>query len=209
MPNHISHHVTFEYDEGSEVSYKKHEEAVLAVKEKMKTPDREFDFNVLIPYPKEYADADEQAYKHDQEGKPYASRPKDGFNHGGYEWCCDNWGTKWNAYGVVWSYDELYFQTAWNTPLPILEALSREFPDVTIKVEYADEDIGSNCGTIILKGGTIIHEDNAETMDNSRLFADRVYHEYHHRFYYAQLEAEEAKTRELEHKLSDIGKESV
>ena len=53
-----------------------------------------------------------------------------------YDWCIENWGTKWNAYGydegVDYSgNDALCFQTAWAAPHPILEKLSEMFPAVT------------------------------------------------------------------------------
>ena len=29
--------------------------------------------------------------------------PKDGYNQGGYQWCCDNWGTKWGSITPIWN----------------------------------------------------------------------------------------------------------
>ena len=61
----------------------------------------------LIPYPKEYAELDKIADKWqkdftESEDKELFlkenAQPKDGFNSGGYEWCIDNWGTKWGTY---------------------------------------------------------------------------------------------------------------
>ena len=48
------------------------------------------------------------------------------------EWCIQNWGTKWNAYGYepdtdYGSADALTFQTAWAGPQPILQRLSEMF----------------------------------------------------------------------------------
>lgn len=45
------------------------------------------------------------------------------------------------------------FNTAWTCPEPIFEKLALNNPDVLIKVRYADEDTGSNCGEFNLKGG--------------------------------------------------------
>jgi len=47
----------------------------------------------------------------------------------------------------------LEFETAWSTPEPVIIELSDMYPDITFIVEYADEDIGSNCGRYTLKGG--------------------------------------------------------
>ena len=81
-----------------------------------------------------------------------------------YDWCVSNWGTKWNAYG----YDEdtidyhdgdmLYFQTAWSAPHPVLEKLAEMFSDVELEHEWADEDIGHNCGRRSYQGGKRIEE---------------------------------------------------
>ena len=77
-----------------------------------------------------------------------------------YDWSVIHWGTKWNSYSN--SYNEetgiLGFQTAWSAPHPILLKLSEMFPDVTIKHEWADEDMGSNCGMRVYLGGEVIQE---------------------------------------------------
>jgi hypothetical protein len=74
-----------------------------------------------------------------------------------------NWGTKWNACDqhVDLEAGALNFETAWSCPKPVLRALSAKHPDVEISVRYADEDIGSNCGTLILKGGEVVTSDES------------------------------------------------
>jgi len=79
-----------------------------------------------------------------------------------YSWSIANWGTKWNAYAISEDDHKIRFDTAWSTPLPIIEKLSELFFDVTIKLQYADEDFGFNCGEIILEGGNIIAENIPE-----------------------------------------------
>lgn len=70
-----------------------------------------------------------------------------------YDWSIKNWGTKWNSYG----YDNLdrsdisenpafSFYTAWSAPHPIIEKLAERYPEVSFEHEWADEDIGMNCG---------------------------------------------------------------
>ena len=53
------------------------------------------------------------------------------------------------------------FDTAWSCPMGVLVKLSERFPDDAITVIYADEDIGSNCGTFTLKAGQVVEEDIA------------------------------------------------
>lgn len=75
----------------------------------------------------------------------------------------EKWGTKWNSSEVVVNLSEgtANFETAWSCPFPILEQLSKNFPETVIDVEYADEDIGSNCGFFSLKNGEYIKKDIA------------------------------------------------
>jgi len=74
-----------------------------------------------------------------------------------YDWTKANWGTKWNAYDQTINEDgSITFLTAWSTPFPAMAALSLKYPEVTVVVEYADEDIGSNCGRYALVNGETI-----------------------------------------------------
>ena len=80
-----------------------------------------------------------------------------------YEWCINNWGTKWNAYGYEpgTDYSEsetLYFQTAWSAPHPFLEKLAEKYPEISFEHEWADEDIGYNCGRKSYEGGVRMEE---------------------------------------------------
>lgn len=82
-----------------------------------------------------------------------------------YDWCNDNWGTKWGAYGQPdgWPGDtvEFKFETAWSHPKEILRLMSERIGDVKISVVFADEDTGSNCGKYVLCAGQVIEEDIA------------------------------------------------
>ena len=91
--------------------------------------DGQFDFNKLIPMPDEIRNAKDDSW---------------------YRWCIDNWGTKWNSNETFISNGVLCFQTAWSTPAPIWERLNEEALKYgySIYAEYADEDIGYNCGEI-------------------------------------------------------------
>ncbi len=81
------------------------------------------------------------------------------------------WGTKWNACDSSveldvfqvngLSFGACKFDTAWSCPKGVLEKISERFPHEVITVTYADEDIGSNCGTYTLKAGQVIESDIA------------------------------------------------
>ena len=83
-----------------------------------------------------------------------------------YEWSCKHWGTKWNACYCTEKNENaqsISFRTAWATPFPVILKLSEMFPNVEIKTEFADEDIGQNCGEFILKGGELVSMQKPET----------------------------------------------
>lgn len=82
-----------------------------------------------------------------------------------HPWACHHWGTKWGVYNVEEKGDFVTFDTAWSHPQPVFLKLSELNPDLTIKVEYADEDTGSNCGTIIYRAGSVVSEEIAPRWD--------------------------------------------
>ena len=73
-----------------------------------------------------------------------------------YDWCCEHWGTKWNASetSVDWEKREIRFSTAWSEPVPIMSALHEDFPDVDFTWSYADEDRGHGTGVATAKDGS-------------------------------------------------------
>lgn len=85
------------------------------------------------------------------------NKRKTGFFHT-MDFAREKWGTKWNAYSQKLSIDDgfIQFDTAWSCPVALLEALSVKHPGVEIVVKYADEDHGSNCGTMTIKDGQIV-----------------------------------------------------
>lgn len=95
-----------------------------------------------------------------------------------YDWSNANWGTKWNAYGydngVEMEDGKLKFLTAWAAPHPILQKLSEMYPDIKFEHEWADEDIGSNCGRYVYYGGERIEEYFPESQKECLEFAARV-----------------------------------
>ena len=111
----------------------------------------EFDFDKIIAYPEPFRAMDED-FPHwtdptitDRKAAiaVYMAKwgtDKDGFNIGGYDWCVQNWGTKWNAYTIERrDYDGdvcVTFQTAWTPPSPVIAALHRMFPKCGMSLEY-------------------------------------------------------------------------
>lgn len=106
------------------------------------------DFAQIIPEPENmfHGGCDGNHPHRDAEGNPLECW---------YSWNVNNWGTKWNAYSVERNEGEVKFETAWSHPYPVIEALSRRFPEVTFDVRYADEDRGANCGHYTIKDGVV------------------------------------------------------
>jgi hypothetical protein len=106
-----------------------------------------------------------------------------------HSWSVANWGTKWNAYSQNSDEgsNEISFETAWSTPYPVIEALSRKFPEAVIKVRYADEDFGHNVGEYTFQGGDLVEEYTpeggsdeafelaADIQGDTEWFIDRLY----------------------------------
>lgn len=134
MPNHCYNGMTIEGDEAKVAEIlEKHFPEVDGV--------RNFDFNTVLPYPQQFLDQDEVCRKH-RETNPNDWSVKDGFNSGGYEWCVQNWGTKWNAYDQEIDHFEGYiraeFYTAWSPPEGVLSKLCEMYPDVEINISYEE-----------------------------------------------------------------------
>src|SRR6185437_16267278 len=62
-----------------------------------------------------------------------------------FTWCMKNWGTKWNAYEVeewtrvsncMWT---LRYKTAWYHASAFYLYVSKQYPTIVFKQEYADE----------------------------------------------------------------------
>lgn len=97
-----------------------------------------------------------------------------------YDWSISNWGTKWNACG----YDEntdysnndmIWFQTAWDTPVPVIQKLSEIYPNIKFTLQYADEDIGHNCGELVFINGNTIKTYTPQSNKEALEFAAKVW----------------------------------
>lgn len=98
-----------------------------------------------------------------------------------YDWQCENWGTKWNAYSQELLEDgRIIFQTAWSSPSAIFETLSSQHPEVYFTVKFADEDFGSNTGQYTFYNGEAIEIYLPEAISIPALkMASEVYNDAH------------------------------
>lgn len=69
-----------------------------------------------------------------------------------YNWCLNNWGTKWNAYSTDLWFDKnkigaiITFDTAWSGVPDLIEKLAKKFPNIYFEYKFADEDFAQNTG---------------------------------------------------------------
>lgn len=120
----------------------------------------DLDFNKYVPYPEHFTEMDRIAEQYMKDHPDdWMNRPKDGYNSGGYEWCIQNWGTKCNANqgsttinprSVFFSFD-----TAWSPPIPVVKAMSKQFPKLKFKIKYWEGGAAYR-GSAILKADDII-----------------------------------------------------
>ena len=87
-----------------------------------------------------------------------------------YDWSCENWGTKWGACHTYYvDENNIEFDTAWSCPFKIFEEISKKY-NTRVEVEFADEDIGNNCGIVIYDKGEEI-----DFIEGDRELAYRVW----------------------------------
>lgn len=162
MPNHVTNII---YVSGNEKTINKYFSLVKSEPATPKDEQRAFDFEKIIPMPKHIFRGNLGPKEEAQYGKENCW----------YEWSINNWGTKWNCYNISIDDDGgICFDTAWATPIPIFEALSKRFKSLKFEVHYADEDMGNNCGIITLKGGKVIDHWEPPTEDEAMDFACEI-----------------------------------
>lgn len=184
MPNWVTNQVKIIADEVTLVKIR--EEVKGSTRENDEC--REFDFNSILPIPKELEGTQsplkiisQEEYDKQEErivkGELTDNEKRFGVSRGltqeladeyeqrfgasdWYDWQCSNWGTKWNANDVYWGDDNEYvsFNTAWSTPFNLFVSLSKKYPQATFEIEYADEDFGYNVGQYTLENGIEIQQ---------------------------------------------------
>lgn len=140
MPNHVTNNV----------SLKGKDEDIKDILSSLKSEDSDFDFNKIIPMPKEL----EGTVSSTATPTNHELIEKYGADNW-YDWSNKNWGTKWNAYDIsIIDETEIQFDTAWSCAAALIGKLSALHPKVEFTLTYADEDLGSNCGIVTYKNGT-------------------------------------------------------
>ena len=127
MPNHCANRIEIQGEARNVKRVKKFLEN--------KDTDTCFDFNNVIPMPKELENTlvpvpDPETFKNRRLRKLYGT-------DNWYDWKRSKWGTKWNSYNGKIDYEDdeyiVYrFDTAWSPPEPVIQALREKFEEVNI-----------------------------------------------------------------------------
>ena len=130
MPNHCYNRVTI---------YGEDLDQIKEIKEKLESEETCFDFNSIIPIPKELVGT--TAPPRDPDSSEAKRLRKQHGHDNWYDWCVENWGTKWNSYDSEFIDEdedrlEYSFNTAWAPPEPIIHKLRELYPDVSITAFY-------------------------------------------------------------------------
>ena len=137
----------------------------------IKSDDRVFDFNKIIPMPEalniqsrydlqQVLDKDRILNENEKElVRKYSENYKNYGFFDWYGWRISNWGTKWNtSEPILKDQNILEFQTAWSHCAPIFFVLSNKFPKAVFEVNFADEDRGYNTQILTYQNGAIINK---------------------------------------------------
>ncbi len=104
-----------------------------------KTEENELDFNCICPIPSELMNI--ESLNNLDDIKKQELIDKYGFSDW-YNWCNNNWGTKWNTSDVNYNkYDDqlVYsFNTAWGPPNAWFIKLTEKYTDLEIRLEYEE-----------------------------------------------------------------------
>jgi len=144
---------------------------LVAFKEYATCGNKPLETNKFIPYPRKFRQLDKIAAKvFKRTGKHIA----DGFNQGGYEWCSDNWNTKWGICNAEiiqevledTGYIDYRFESAWSPPLPVILKMSEMFPNQRFILRYFE------CGCAF-NGIYICHKGKVEDDRSGDYFGGR------------------------------------
>ena len=120
MPNWCENEVTFSGDE----------EKVQKIKDFVKGKERDFCFEKIVPMPKEIKNTTKSSPSKPTPEQSKKLISKYGFDNW-YDWCIENWDTKWNATDVEMEDEDdrvtYQFLTAWCPPEAVYYNLCRLF----------------------------------------------------------------------------------
>lgn len=120
----------------------------------VRSEETEFDFERIIPMP-------ENIYRGmlgSEERKLYGE-------NNWYDWSCNHWGTKWNAYDVLADPGYVSFYTAWTPCRHVISELANQYPEATFVHEYYEPG-RAFCGKQQYQNGKCVFDYAADYSEN-------------------------------------------
>lgn len=134
-------------------------------------PNGDFSFENIIPSPQTQEECPEDCIIHNEEeaNKHHFSwdptQPKNWFNW--YDWNCYYWGCKWDVSRAsvlqMENSIEILFDTPWTPPIPVIEKLIKDNPQLEIECEYFEPNMWF-AGTITKEGCEKLSDEEIEEM---------------------------------------------
>lgn len=150
-------------------------EKVLELLEYLKDDEGCLTFNKAVPMPKELEDSHSPT--------PEKKRLMDAYGATNwYVWRLEHWGCKWDASesefykrGDTWM---VSFQTPWGPPIAFMKNLSKQFSNMTFKLQFADEFEGQYpLGEATFNNGEEVDDRPEEGTEQAKEFASYVWSE--------------------------------
>lgn len=130
-----------------------------------------FSFENIIPSPQTVEECPEEYILHsEREANRHLlywdpTQPRNWFNW--YDWNCNYWGCKWNATVMNIEQNEdsikIFFETPWDPPIPVIEKLVKDNPQLEIECEYFEPGMWL-VGTITKEGCKRLSDKEIEEM---------------------------------------------
>ena len=180
MPNHVKNVLTFKKLKKKDINAIVD---IIAVKAEPYAEDGDLDkgyridFNKIIPEPQTLEECPEDCRVNKDS---HVEEDKDRPWFDWYKWRNRYWGTKWGAYDCYSIIEDnsitFVFSTAWSMPYPIIERLC--LLGYEFELKYADEDLGSNCGTLYYERDDETGEMERYESSEDEQFAEELWENY-------------------------------
>lgn len=168
MPNHVANFVNITG---------KDKEKLISL---MKSKDNPFDFNSILPCPEillnRISPFRPEGSETEEEAETLRKELKEKYGADTwYEWCNENWSTKWNSYEHFEPEGYDYgFYTAWGPPDAVYRALSKRFE---AKITVIDHDEGGEfCTEMEYEDGQLVSMRDLEEKEVEMIEAMREYY---------------------------------
>lgn len=170
MPNHVQNVLIFNSRESLE--------KVMNALKPGWTEEDGFKFDWIVPYPKTKEECPKQYICENPEVAHIQEDPERPWLNW-YDFHVGEWGTKWDAYEVSVGNNELWFQTAWSPPLPVLQKLVSKLPKgIGIEYKYSEEQGPVYCGEGYITDQSFDLNEFDEYSDEAYEMANELWGEY-------------------------------